>query len=393
MLGIKASIAKMEIDNINERTVMGRRARLERGEIPGGQTKYGYWRKDNKNAIDEREAKIVRQIFDWYLEGVTLMEMRRRLNAGKTPPRMGKLWSRGTLSKIIYCSEFFATGRYETKLADESFTIECPPIISMDTWRQACELREKNKTYRGRNIKQDYLCRGLVTCSCGWFWCVRSSVRGKKRYGYYRCERSSHQPETWKEDCPKSIGSGKLDDFIWQYVKGIIQHPEILQEVIDDKVSEFKSEDTDLEVAADRAQKLLDDFNDERQWIIRRARTKEITTDDMNYQLTEIEFNRLDLEKQLADIEAVTAARSQADTLKEWAAEYLGDISEGLALLDTPPSEIPEKTREDLFVEMGAEQFLEKFKGDREKAFSWAHLEKRRKVVSTLLRKIVISRD
>ena len=60
MLGIKASIAKMEIDNINERTVMGRRARLERGEIPGGQTKYGYWRKDNKNAIDEREAKIVR---------------------------------------------------------------------------------------------------------------------------------------------------------------------------------------------------------------------------------------------------------------------------------------------------------------------------------------------
>ena len=36
---------------------------------------------------------------------------------------------------------------------------------------------------------------------------------------------------------------------------------------------------------------------------------------------------------------------------------------------------------------------MEKFKGDREKAFAWAHLEKRRKVVSTLLRRVVISRD
>ncbi|GMR10651.1 MAG: hypothetical protein BMS9Abin28_1472 [Anaerolineae bacterium] len=41
MLGIKASTGKMEIDNIKGRMVMGRRARLERGELPGGPTKYG----------------------------------------------------------------------------------------------------------------------------------------------------------------------------------------------------------------------------------------------------------------------------------------------------------------------------------------------------------------
>jgi site-specific DNA recombinase len=396
MLGIKASIGKMEIDNIKERMVMGRRARLERGEIPGGPTKYGYWKSEgNKNAIDEREAKIVRQIFNWYLEGVSLMEMRRRLNAGKTSPRSGKLWSKATITKIIYSGDFYATGRYETRLADESFSIACPTIISMDTWRQACELREKHSAYRGRNVKQDYLCRGLVTCSCGWIWGARSVYRDGKptKAGYYSCARLENQPEKREADCPKSIGSGKLDDFVWRYVKGIVLHPEILQEAIDDKLAELEAEDMDMGVAAERAQKLLDDFSDERQWIIRRARTKQITEDDMNFQLAEIEFNRLDLEKQLADLEAAAAARSQAEVLKQWAAEYLEDIGQGLALLDTPPSELNEETREHLFVELGASQFLEKFEGDRKKAFAWAHLEKRRKVVSTLVRKVVVSRD
>ena len=54
---------------------------------------------------------------------------------------------------------------------------------------------------------------------------------------------------------------------------------------------------------------------------------------------------------------------------------------------------MPEQTREDLFVELGADQFMERFKGDRENAFAWAHLEKRRKVVATLLRRVAISRD
>ncbi len=395
MLGIKASVGKMEIDNIKERMVMGRRARLERGELPGGPTKYGYRKTvDNKNAVDETEAEIVRQIFDWYLEGVNLMEMRRRLNAGATPPRSGKLWSKATITKVIYSGEFYATGRYETRLADESFTIECPKIISVDTWRQACELREKHSAYRGRNVKQDYLCRGLVTCSCGWTWAARSVYRGgqAQRSGYYSCARLEHQPEKREPDCPKSIGSGKLDDFVWRYVKGIVLHPEILQEAIDRKLEELEAEDMDLELAAERAQKLLDDFSDERQWIIRRARTREITTDDMNYQLAEIEFNRLDLERQIADLEAAAAARSQAEVLKQWAAEYLDDIGQGLALLDTPSSELSEETREDLFGELGTDQFLEKFGDDRERAFAWAHLEKRRKLVSTLVRKVVVRR-
>ncbi|MCQ3980530.1 MAG: hypothetical protein DPW09_44540 [Anaerolineae bacterium] len=44
MLGIKAALGKIEVDNIKERMDMDRRARLEKGEMLGSlrQLRYGY---------------------------------------------------------------------------------------------------------------------------------------------------------------------------------------------------------------------------------------------------------------------------------------------------------------------------------------------------------------
>lgn len=67
MLDIKAALGKIESDNIRERMLMGRRVRLERGEVPGGdQVRYGYHKVNKRLEIDEAEAKVVRMVFEWY---------------------------------------------------------------------------------------------------------------------------------------------------------------------------------------------------------------------------------------------------------------------------------------------------------------------------------------
>ncbi|MEM7133404.1 MAG: recombinase family protein [Chloroflexota bacterium] len=55
MLGIKAAMGKIEVDNIRERMLMGRRERLERGEVPGGdQVRYGYFPAlQNKSSVGQ----------------------------------------------------------------------------------------------------------------------------------------------------------------------------------------------------------------------------------------------------------------------------------------------------------------------------------------------------
>ncbi len=226
MLGIKAAIAKLELDNIRDRMIMGRKVRIQRGEPAGGPVKYGYLKDENKRlVIHETESSIIRKIFDWYIQGEHNMEIRRRLNSMGIAPRLNKIWSKATISNIL-TFEGYAAGKYTTDLDGETFTTPCPPIISMSVWRKALEVREANKKYRGRNVKDDYLCRGMVTCPCGWTWTVRTcrGPRQQGKSGYYGCARKDHQPEQVHGDCPGTIGAKKLDTFVWNFVVNICKN-------------------------------------------------------------------------------------------------------------------------------------------------------------------------
>lgn len=193
MLGIKAALGKIEVDNIKERMDMDRRARLEKGEMMGSlrQLRYGYKKVERHLEIGEAEAEIIHTIYSWYIAGENNMEIRRRLNAMGVPLRRGKVWSKATLERILTC-EAYATGQLRFSLEDESFDISCPPIISMATWQKAQEVRAGNRNVACW-LKEDYLCAGLVYCACGWKCNARS--RGEDRHkkgrypvrGYYAC--------------------------------------------------------------------------------------------------------------------------------------------------------------------------------------------------------------
>src|SRR6266496_3161076 len=118
---LKAAIAKLELDNIRDRMIMGRRVRMERGEPPGGPVLYGYAKDGNKHLIiNDEEARIVQQIFEWYIGGENSMEIRRRLNAAGIVPRQSRLWSKATIANIL-TFEAYATGNYTKALDGEYF--------------------------------------------------------------------------------------------------------------------------------------------------------------------------------------------------------------------------------------------------------------------------------
>ncbi len=171
---VMAAISKMQIDDQKESMVRGRKSRLNRGDTPGGQNRYGYFRDENKHLIiNPDEAQVVRNVFDWYISGCNNMEIRRRLIALEISPRINKVWSKATINNILTFSGY-ATGIYLTRLDNEIFTLQCEPIISVATWDKALETRQNNITWRSRNVKEDYLCRGLVVCPCEWKMTART---------------------------------------------------------------------------------------------------------------------------------------------------------------------------------------------------------------------------
>jgi hypothetical protein len=375
--------------------VMGRKVRIERGEPAGGPVKYGYYKDENKRmVIHEAEASVVRKIYDLYIKGENNMEIRRRLNAAGIAPRINIIWSKATISNIL-TFEGYATGKYTTVLDRETYTTPCPPIISMTVWQKALETREGNKKYRGRNVKEDYLCRGMVTCLCGWTWNVRTchSQRQTGKCGYYGCARKDQQPEHVHNDCPGTIGSKKLDTFVWEFVVNICKNPEIVQNAIDTKIALLQEELGDIESEANQLQNEIDRLSDEKQWVITTARKGKISDDDMEKQLAAIDLQSMELWKLRDDKLAAILVQQHTEQLKDWANQYLTNLANGLRVLEIDVKELREDEYINLYQALGANRFEEKYNGDNLAALKWAILEEKRKTVRMLVSKVLIVKD
>lgn len=96
MLKMSSIFAEMERENIRGQTRAGRYEKARQGKWNGGQAPYGYQIGRNADGtssgvlvVDKGEAKVVRQIFDWYVnDNVGIAGIATRLNENgirKTP--------------------------------------------------------------------------------------------------------------------------------------------------------------------------------------------------------------------------------------------------------------------------------------------------------------------
>lgn len=79
MIGILSSFNQMESENIQERTQMGRDAKLKKGGYAGGRPPLGYMTVNGELVIVPEEAEIVRLIFKLRDEGYTLVGISEEL--------------------------------------------------------------------------------------------------------------------------------------------------------------------------------------------------------------------------------------------------------------------------------------------------------------------------
>ncbi|MCM8780127.1 MAG: recombinase family protein, partial [Candidatus Omnitrophica bacterium] len=76
--------------------------RLKTGLWPSGYAPYGYKLNDGKLQIVEKEAKIVRLMFDLYLrKNLGVVNIARYLNAEKIKSKQGKKWKSTVVHHIL----------------------------------------------------------------------------------------------------------------------------------------------------------------------------------------------------------------------------------------------------------------------------------------------------
>ncbi len=172
---IRAWSAQMELESMQERMTMGVIARLKAGKANTGQDRYGYVRIGEKILILEEEAKWVRQIFAWYTQKISLMQIRKRLIDANAPQKGSSIprrirWPRSSIQAILGSAKEYAYGLKTYSRAGQTFHIPVAPIIDMPTYELFVKMREENKTYPKHRKKNDYLLSGHLKCACNLTW-------------------------------------------------------------------------------------------------------------------------------------------------------------------------------------------------------------------------------
>ena len=185
--------------DISKKVKTAKVARAKNGHAMGSYAPYGYIRVWDEGkppyAIDETSAAVVRRIYDMRCGGLGYRGIAAKLNHEKIiPPRdyyyalLGKpnprrathTWSDVTVSQIL-CNEAyignlvqFKSGaisyknrKQRPKPPEEWIRVEGthPPIITMEQWKKAREIAEKNQIYRRGNSGEVTLFSGLLECA------------------------------------------------------------------------------------------------------------------------------------------------------------------------------------------------------------------------------------
>ena len=198
VFGLMAAVGKIELDNLKERSIMGKRGAAKQGRIPAGGVPYGYRAGDDgKPVIHEAEAEVVRRIYSAYvsdgggmeacLEASGLKHLSHVRRILSNSAYMG-VWSYGRTKRTT--TETGAV--FHAQPQDTWIEIAFPPIVDAETWKQAQGLKRSRLKRSPRNTKHDYMLQHMMRCGeCGLLF----GGRADNRYGllYYRCAgRAKH---------------------------------------------------------------------------------------------------------------------------------------------------------------------------------------------------------
>lgn len=267
VLTIFGALAQEESANTSKRVKFGKKMNAEKGRVPN--IVYGYDKTigDYFNLIiNEKEAKVIRQIYKWYTEeGYGASKISNMLNEQGIRTKRNCKWSQNATCRIltneIYTGKVingkqevadFLTGQRREKDETEWLVTEKPElrIIDDETFEKAQEiLHSRHGAFNMKHERQSnkHLFSTLIKCKeCGWSF--RRSVRTYKNT-YIRWVCSGHNGKG-ADSCPNAItiDEGELIQILQDYFANVLkQKKKVINYVLNEFQRVYKAKDENLE--------------------------------------------------------------------------------------------------------------------------------------------------
>ena len=211
-LTIMASVAQDEVRKLSERVSFGMKRSIDNGVVLGCSNIYGYTKDKGKLVIDEKQAEMVKIIFERYAntnDGVT--KISKYLYDLGYKSKSGKRLDTTIITRIIenpkykgyYCGHKSKILDYRTKqkkkLSEDNWIMykdfeNVPPIVSEDLWERAnkkLKLRQDSFTNKAVNkavFQNRYTYSGKIYCGCHNLTYHRASSGKRKNNPVWECQ-------------------------------------------------------------------------------------------------------------------------------------------------------------------------------------------------------------
>ncbi|HFI0084937.1 TPA: recombinase family protein [Streptococcus suis] len=192
MIGLLSVFAQLEREQIKERMQLGKLGRAKSGKsMMWARPSYGYdYNKDaGTMTVNPWQAIVIRSIFDWYLQGISITKIRDALNDQYGEDKGGKIWNYRAIRLILTNPVYCGYNQYKGQV----FPGNHEPIISEDVFNKTQrELKLRQiETYEFNNnprpFQAKYMLSGLA--QCGYCYAPLRIVLGKPRKDGTRTSR------------------------------------------------------------------------------------------------------------------------------------------------------------------------------------------------------------
>jgi site-specific DNA recombinase len=259
MLGI---FAQWYRENLSEEVYKGVRKRAENGLRMTGSVPFGYSaNKDLTLVISEPEARVVRQMFSWYISGKGFQWIAHKLNTegiDGTPvsaPK-GGVWRHMVIGTIISNWSYIGATHWKAKGDDESDRIivkdRHEAIVSEDVFMTAQRIiRRKGERSMSRSGFEFPFSAILKCAACGRSLTGRSQGADGKKYRYYVCSGNRF------DNCPNPrINELKINELFLELLTRIKLDTPDSEKKVDDKNPEKEIKKTRKLIEESAAKKM-----------------------------------------------------------------------------------------------------------------------------------------
>lgn len=253
LLHVLASIGEFERETIAENVKMGMKQRARLGKWNGGQI-LGYTSvKDEsgtktKLVIVEKEAEVIRKIFNLYAKGKGLKAITNQINKEGYRTKRGNLFSTTAVKEILMNPAYIGKIRFNLRedwarkrrkgINKDPILVdgEHEPIIEEKLWKKVQELYNKKACKPNRIFDSEYILTGLMKCpECGASM-VAGRTKNKLKDGTYRITRY-YVCGAWRNKgssaChANSVRADYAEEYVINRLQEIVKKEKVLKDIV-----------------------------------------------------------------------------------------------------------------------------------------------------------------